>query len=208
MKFKKIFMLILSIILLFGSCIQLPDLENFDVADINTTFTETMPESVETDEFTEEVKYENSDEDESGLKNGFIFIYNDTTVYLDEYIERVLTELEPPMEFYEYQSCSFEGMAKIYSYNEFQLSTYVKDTTDEDRVYSVDIYDDSISTAEGIYIGQTYDDMIRAYGTEYEELQGFVRIYRYTKDGTVLSFGIEDGMIISISYNVEYIYEN
>ena len=136
----------------------------------------------------------------------FVFIYNNTVIYLGEYIEHILTELEPATEYYEYDSCSFEGIAKIYSYSGFEISTYLKNKTDRDRVYSVNFYDDSVSTVEGIRIGQTYNDMIKSYGTGYKMIPE-IGLYMYIKNGTVLSFKIEDNIIAAISYEIEDIYE-
>ena len=171
----------------------------------DTDDTDITNSSNENTENTENIN--NSEDNEDGAKkDGFIFIYNNITIYLGEYMGRILGELGPEKDYYESPSCAFEGMAKIYSYNGFDISNYLKNKTDNDRVYSITFNDDSISTVEGIYIGQTFDDMISVYGTEYKEYKEIPGLYKYEKGGTELSFNIENDIIISISYQVADIY--
>jgi hypothetical protein len=144
---------------------------------------------------------------ESGLKDGFIFAYNGVNVYLDEYTGRIVSELGEANDYYEVESCTFDGIAKTYSYNGFDVSTYQKSNSDADRVYSVDFFDDSVTTAEGVYIGQTFEDMVAAYGEEYTEVEGVKGFYSYEKNGTVLSFHLPDGIITAVSYKVSDVYE-
>ena len=193
-------MLILIIIMLTG-CSSPPDNTAGDdiiSGDITVNsepqdnISEDMPESAS----------EDINDPESAVKDGFIFVYNGTTVYLGEYTERVLSELDGAQDYYEMDSCSFDGIAKIYYYGSFEIETYLKTRNGRDRVYSIDLIDDSISTPEGVYIGQTYEDMSGAYGTDYEIIPEVPGFYSYFKNGTVLNFNIKDGAIISITYKI------
>lgn len=144
--------------------------------------------------------------DESIIKkDGFIFIYNGTTVYLGEYSERVLEELGDARECIEGDSCTSDGIMIKYYYNGFDFSTYVKEETQRERIFSITLTDDTVTTAEGIYIGQTVADMTAVYGTEYEEFVGFY--YRYTKGGIGLSFDVDGDIITAITYTLLNINE-
>jgi hypothetical protein len=137
------------------------------------------------------------------IKTGYYFDYNGTPVYLGDLMTNVLGALGPELEFYEAPSCAYDGMAKMYVYAGFELATYIVNENDDDRLYSITFFDDSVATAEGAYIGQSYDDMIALYGDGYEEIPG---AYLYTKDGAVLSFTMEDQVITVIQYYVQDIY--
>ena len=197
LKFKKIFILNIAMILLIMGCASQTDKANSQPTD---NITDEIFENVLKDDYYAGDIYDS----EGGYKDGFVFIYNDMPIYLGEYSERILTEFEP-VELYEYQSCSFDGIAKIYYYDDFEFSTYLNDKSDRDRIYSIELYD--AATAEKICTGHTFYDMIAQYGIEYEELQASALFYRYTKGGTILSFGIEDDIIISILYQVEDMYD-
>jgi hypothetical protein len=137
------------------------------------------------------------------IKDGYYFDYNGTPVYLGDLMTNVLTSLGAENEFYEAPSCAYDGMAKMYVYGGFELATYVRDANDADRLYSLTFFDDSVTTAEGAYIGQSFDDVTALYGGGYEEIPG---AYLYSKDGAVLSFTVEDGEVTVIQYYVQDIY--
>jgi len=136
--------------------------------------------------------------------DGFIFAHNGVEIILGETAARVLGELGPEMDYYEYPSCAFDGDSKMYVYGGFEISTYILDEAGGDRIYSVTLNDDSAATAEGVYIGLHIGEMTAAYGTDREEIPGS---YLYMKNGTVLSFAEENEIITAISYYIEDIYE-
>ncbi len=141
---------------------------------------------------------------DGAVKAGYYFDYNGTPVYLGDLMENVLAILGPELNFYEAPSCAYDGMAKMYVYGGFELATYIINEGDADRLYSLTFLDDSVATAEGAYIGQSYDDMVALYSDGYEEIPGGA--YLYNKDGTVLSFTVPDGEITVIQYYVQDIY--
>jgi hypothetical protein len=137
------------------------------------------------------------------VKDGYYFDYNGTPVYLGDLMSNVLEALGTENEFYEAPSCAYDGMAKMYVYGGFELATYIRDASDADRLYSITFFDDSVMTAEGAYIGQSFDDVAALYGDGYEEIPG---AYLYSKDGAVLSFTVEDGEVTVSQYYVQDIY--
>jgi len=137
--------------------------------------------------------------------DGFIFTYNGTPVVLGGLIAPLLTELGPERDYYEYASCAFDGDAKLYAYDGFELSTYAPGPGEADRVYSVTFTDDNAVTAEGVRIGMGYAGMTAAYGTDYEEIPGS---YIYERSGTILAFTVENKVITAVTYYVRDIYDN
>ena len=68
---------------------------------------------------------------------------------------------------------------------------------DKDYISAIIFKDDSITTAEGIAIGETKAGVEAVYGTDYEE-QGSMLVYQ--KDGMKLSFIFDGDTVTSIQY--------
>lgn len=133
-------------------------------------------------------------------EDGFVFMYNGTAVYMGDYIENFLAETGLPSDYIESESCTSAGLMRTYAYGGLEIYTYAKSESEEYRIFSVALFDDSSPTAEGIYIGQTVDDMIKLYGADCESLPGF--FYTYEKNGTSLSFNIDGDIITAITYKL------
>ncbi len=129
------------------------------------------------------------------VHSGFTFVVKGVTFGMNENVAPVLEALGDYENYSETTSCAFKGLDKIYSYGGFDLYTYPQG--DQDFVNSVYIVDDSVSTPEGIRIGSSQEEMLAAYGEDYEEEYG---VYTYTKDKSTLSFIVTDGVVESIEY--------
>jgi len=108
----------------------------------------------------------------------------------------VVDALGEPLNYFEAPSCAFEGLDKIFYYSGFELFTYPVDG--EDFISSVNLTDDSVTTAEGVYLGMKYEKMVDAYGEGF--IQNFGQ-YMYELGDSTLSFLIENGVITVITYN-------
>ena len=205
----KIFIIILSVILfillllLSAGCGNQTDIKsgenptdaipaaaNIDITDIDAPAKNDDGNNTESKDNGGKIKYE----------DGFVFIYNGAPVYMGDYIGDFLTETGFNSDYYESESCTSAGMMRTYSYGGIEIYTYARTEADEYRIFSVALFDDSFSTAEGIYIGQTVDDMTAVYGTVYESLPGFY--YKYEKNGTALSFDVDGDIITAITYTL------
>jgi hypothetical protein len=144
---------------------------------------------------------ENEGSDVAGIL--FEFSYNGVKVKLRELIDPIILALGEPLDFYEYPSCAFEGIAKMYVYQGFEVDTYIETGEEADRVYSITLTEGNIATAEGLHVGQFYEDMAAIYGGDYEMIPG---CYMYTVNGDILAFNMFGGVITSISYYVGDIY--
>ena len=130
-----------------------------------------------------------------GQEQGFIFDYNDISIPVNTNVEPILKELGEPLDYFEAESCAFQGLDKTYYFSGFELTTYPNNG--KDYVSSIYFQDDSVSTAEGIYIGSPVDDVVEAYGKEYT---GGENAYIYTKEDSSLVIIAENDEVISITY--------
>ena len=132
-------------------------------------------------------------------EEGFWFVYNGEAIYMGDYIEGVVNRLGSASDYLESESCTSEGMMKTYYYSGAEISAYAKTEGDEYRIFSIILTDDSVSTPEGLYIGETQDKMISVYGTDYQSVPG---VFQYIKNGTALTFDLEGEDIICITYTL------
>ena len=137
---------------------------------------------------------ENGSEKEA-VHKGFVFKYKDVTVSVDENMKPILEKLGDPDSYFEAASCAFEGLDKIYTYSDFEIDTYPQG--EEDFVSAIILKNDVVTTAEGIYIGCTKEDVTAAYGTDYAE-EGNMLVYE--KDGMKLCFLCNNDEVTSIQY--------
>lgn len=130
----------------------------------------------------------------SALK-GYLFTAGSVTIAVDAEAGPLVEQLGSPVSYFSAASCAFEGLDKMYTYNGFELDTYPQG--DKDYVSSVILKDDSVTTAEGIAIGDSLAKLQKAYpdgGTA----EGGMLVYE--KEGMKLCFILENEEIISIEY--------
>lgn len=128
---------------------------------------------------------------------GYEFLYGTTRIALNQDAALILSALGKAERVFEQDSCAYQGKDKVYSYNGFELSTYP--VNKKDCVASVYLINDKVQTEEGIKIGSTYDEMIKAYGKDYKMEN---QVYRYVKNGTELAFYMTDYKVDGIEYTV------
>lgn len=130
----------------------------------------------------------------SPLPTSYVFQVKDTSISIDQNMTEVLDALGEANSYFEAASCAFEGLDKTYTYSGFVITT--RPDGDEDYVNSILLTDDSVTTAEGIYIGSSETDVLAAYGQANVEND----VIQYTLDNTTLNFILKDGVVISIEY--------
>ncbi len=133
--------------------------------------------------------------DDDKESKGYVFEYNGTTIAMNEKAESILEDLGEPIDYFEAESCAFEGLDKIYTYSGFELNTYEIDGVD--YVASVLLLDDSVSTKEGIYLYSNLNDVLSTYGNNYTKNLG---MYTYELNKSKISFLIENDEVVSIEY--------
>lgn len=137
---------------------------------------------------------ENANSTENAVK-GYVFGFNGTDIVIDANADSIIASLGEPKSYYEAPSCAFNGLDKIYTYSSFEVDTYPTD--DKDFISGVILKDDTVSTKEGVCIGQSNQNMIDTYGDNYTNEDGMC-VYR--KDNMKLCFILDGDQIISIKY--------
>ena len=125
----------------------------------------------------------------------YAFSYKGVQVKVDDVMSDLLTSLGEPTKYFESQSCAFQGLDKVYTYPNVIIRTYPKDGVD--YVLNVEFRDDTVSTAEGVCIGDTKSKVESVYG---EPTQKTDVSYSYTKGGSILSFIFEGDTVTSVTY--------
>lgn len=133
---------------------------------------------------------------------GYAFLYQDAVIEMDADAAPIIEQLGEANFYFESPSCAFEGIDKLYTYSSFELDTYP--TGDKDYVSAVVFKDDTITTAEGIGIGDSMTRLEEVYGTEWNDEDGMVV---YEKDDMKLCFILEEDVIISVEYRSTAIEE-
>lgn len=131
---------------------------------------------------------------ETAAAKGYVFVAGGVTVEVDADMAPILQALGEPSSYFEAASCAFEGLDKIYTYSSFEIDTYP--AKDRDLVSAVVLKDDSVTTAEGICIGDSLEKLQETYGDGIQESGMLV----YEKDGMRLCFILQNDSIISIEY--------
>ena len=131
----------------------------------------------------------------SGSATAYAFETKGVTITMHGKAEPVLQGLGNALEYFEAESCAFQGMERIYTYSGFEIHTYEADGID--YVAAVVFLDDSVSTKEGIYLFAGLKDVLDAYGDGYTKIND---MYSYDLDGSRLSFLIENDEVTSIEY--------
>jgi hypothetical protein len=68
-----------------------------------------------------------------------------------------------------------------------------------DRVHTIMLMDDSVSTPNGVYLGAPLDALLAAYGNDYELAYD---LYVFTRGNTTLRVLVGDGIVENISYEL------
>lgn len=131
-------------------------------------------------------------DDESG---GFSCIIDGVTARPNTPAADVIAALGDGYELFEAPSCAFQGTDRVYTYSSVIIRTYPM--SDVDYISAIEFRNDMLSTREGIFIGNSEDEIRAAYGEPDNVLSGGIE---YTKDDVTLSFIIRDGVVEGISY--------
>lgn len=113
--------------------------------------------------------------------------------------QQYLDKLGDDYEYSESISCAYDGLDKIYAYDNFNIYTYPDG--DQDYVLEVEVLGGSYETGKGIKIGSSREDVIRAYGEKYLE-DGALLYYNKTNNAAdttapMLYFVMDNDRVIS-----------
>ena len=95
--------------------------------------------------------------------------------------------------------CALYGYDHVYTYDNVEITANIVEEGNYEMVYSVEFLNDTISTPEGIKIGSTVDNMIKAYGEGYDEFNG---VYTYNGVGVYLTIQTKENIVKNINYTL------
>lgn len=133
---------------------------------------------------------------EEQSKEAFVFKTADKEITLGE--EFSIEKCGKENEYSEIASCAFEGLDKTYKYDNYEITTYPDNN--KDKILSIYFLDETVSTTEGVKISDSYDDMVNAYGTNFEKESNK---YTYKKGKTSIEFFVENEVVTSIEYKYD-----
>ncbi len=129
-------------------------------------------------------------------EKGYSFKAGGAEFVINENPAGEIEKLEAASDTFEAPSCAMQGEDKIYTYSGFSLTVHAEGEAGESRLKSVLLTDDSVETAEGLYIGMNRDKVEEIYGQS--ETEG--NEYIYKKGNMELSIIFEDNTVVSIEY--------
>jgi len=127
----------------------------------------------------------------------FTLVYNGVTIEMDQDMGYLLPLLGEPLGVFEAPSCAFDGIDRIFGFTGIQIHTYPDGSLD--RVHTISFLNDSITTREGITLGNNLGDVVAAYGNDYKQ---DINMFTFTIGRTTLSFFIENDMVTGIIYGL------
>jgi hypothetical protein len=92
----------------------------------------------------------------------FLLTYNGTQIVPGEPVRFVLDLLGEAQDVFEAPSCAFEGVDRMYYYPGIIVNTYP--ASDGDRILAISFRDDSVQTDEGVYLGNSAEEVSAIYG--------------------------------------------
>lgn len=126
---------------------------------------------------------------------GYVFETDGITIGVDMDMAPIADALGEPKSIFEEPSCAAQGTAYLYTYPGFEINTYPDG--EDNYVGYISLKDDTVATPEGIDLSKTREDVISAYGEDY---QGDDKKITYSKDGMTLNFIFSGDDIESIEY--------
>ncbi len=133
---------------------------------------------------------------DAAAAGGYSVTLSGVTINMNVAAADIISALGEPKDKYEAESCAFQGMDRTYTYPGFTLDTYENNGV-ETTLY-VTFTDDTVSTTEGLCIGESIDKAKELYGTDGTDNGSSIV---YTKGGSTLTiFYGSDGVVNEIQY--------
>lgn len=121
--------------------------------------------------------------------------YKGTKIELDKKADAVLSALGEPKSTASLGDCGGFGLQTRYTYDNFVLYTVKNDSGE--TIDQISLSSDMVETPKGICVGDTSDDVIKAYGEP--TVKNDTKI-EYESGALILKFGLEAGEVKSINF--------
>lgn len=136
------------------------------------------------------------------VSKNYSYSFNGADITLDGNFDAPYATLGAENDYFEAPSCAFDGMDKIYYYSGVEVRTYPQG--DEDFVSAVLLKDDTVTTAEGAYVGMAMSEVLEKHGSNYTQ-EGSA--YIYMSGESSLTFIAENDAVIAITYGLPALEE-
>lgn len=143
-----------------------------------------------------------SREQTTEVQQGYFFEYNDFIFAVNEEVSDLLVLLGEPQAFLENPSCALGDLARIYTFADFQLTTYLKG--EKEYLQSLVLKTDLVETAEGVCLGDTEEKVRQVYG---EPSENSGNLWIYQSGNGKLQILVKEGSVESIEYSTAYLNE-
>ena len=178
---KRMIAVLLSLLMLFaltacGEPVDKTETPTGTVAD-NTTAVEDTTTAEDTTAAAEDTTA-GSDKQEPG----FVFTFEGVELTPGQAFDAAA--LPEANSVYQVPSCAIEGTDNVYNYGTIEVTAF--DDGNGEVIYSVYIMDANTPTNEGLYIGDTLDHIVAAYGED------------YTQEGNQITYQKGDTLLIII----------
>ncbi len=127
----------------------------------------------------------------------YVASVNGTDVWVKADMAQIKAKLGEPTNYFESESCAFQGLDKVYTYGSVIIRTYPEGQ--KDFVLNIELKDDTVTTKEGVFIGSTKEEVVAAYGAAAEDSDTALS---YKKNGTALTFLLTNGSVTAITYTI------
>ena len=139
----------------------------------------------------------NAENDEVNNIQEYVFCNNNNNkIKIDDEFSREKYGQEK--EYSEIISCAYEGLDRIYKYENYEITTYERDG--KERIQSIYLLNDMAKTEEDVKITDSYNKMIEKYSDNYVREEN---MYTYIQGKTALKFIVENNIITSIEYSLK-----
>lgn len=128
---------------------------------------------------------------------GYLFTDKGVQFGVDIIADDVLSKLGEPMKKSTSESCAFGGNDTNYTFNGFEIST--NDEYGYERIYSIYLSNDLVSTEEGICVGSTAEQVKTTYGEPGAKSTETNLVYE--KDSMTLTFVLANDLVAAIRYD-------
>ncbi|MBE6013896.1 MAG: hypothetical protein E7241_00820 [Lachnospiraceae bacterium] len=133
---------------------------------------------------------------QSGAASGdYAFKSKDVTITINAEAKDILDKLGKALSTYESPSCAFGDLDVYYTYAGFEVVTYQEKKVD--YIKEVTLKDDSVTTPEGVAIGDKVEKIESAYGKADSKTDTKIT---YKKDKMNLVFILKNGVVEEIQY--------
>ncbi len=134
------------------------------------------------------------DTEYGSIPENYFFAADDVSLAVGGDADEAVRLLGEPNSHSSAESCAGGGFDELYIYNGFRLKGYREGETC--LITSIELTNDTVSTAEGVFIGDGADKLEKVYG-EGEAFSGGVF---YLAKSCELRFFISEDRVVSIKY--------